>query len=240
MNKISLVVLIKGEVKVGKSYLAASMHDSMMVDLTADSNSFPAAIGVYDDETDARYFRAKSVEELEKIIEENNATTVCIDEGKDLRDLYAKVHLEYLNAIRAERKEKPLKTIYPVTEWGAVYDEIEDLFRKYDSKKNFIVTEGMKDRYVYDKDLKQQVMTGERIADGLNILPTLADIIIHVSIVEKSATKSRAERVIRVVRSRFMDIAGDGWIDRIDNIDELIEKICASNVKFKREYFVGW
>ena len=232
MNKISLIVMIKGEVKTGKSHLAMTAPDSIMVDLTHDSNAKAAAFNVYGEEFEERYYKVDDYVELEKIVEETEAKSVCIDESKNLRDIYAKKFL-------VENKKKK---VFPISEWGGIYEDIQErLFRKYDGKKNFMITGGVKDRRVFDKDSKTEVVTGQRVADGLNILPTVADVILHVEVNESkkgSPPKMTRSRNIIVIRNRFLDIANEEvWVEHVSSIEELIEKIC-ENSKFEKEMFV--
>ena len=236
MNSISLVVLSMGSVKTGKSYLnmkgLAGDGNTIMIDLTSDSNAQAAALGVYGEEFDKRYFRVDDYEELERILEEEECSTVCIDESKDLRDLYAKKYL----------KEHPKKTrIFPISEWALVYSDIKErIFRKYDSKKNFLISGGLRDVRVYKEKEEKEVITGRKSPDGLNILPALADIIVHVTTSERNAgspPKPVRSRKIKVLGNRFLDYAGEEWIAEISGLKELLDKI-VDGERYRREWFL--
>lgn len=232
-DKISFIFMIKGEVKVGKSHLAMVGSDSIMCDCTADSNANAAAIRLYGKEWKDRYFKIKSVEELETVVEETKKNWVCIDEGKDLRDLYGKKFVQ--------TSSKGRKYI-EIGDWNIIYSEIKEFFGKWDCKKNFVITEGLKDRRGRDKETGKEIMTGERVADGLNILPTLADVIIHVGVKERpvgSPPKRKATRKVEIIRNRFLDIANDKeWEETCKTLPELIDKICEKVEGYDKEMFV--
>ena len=236
MNNISVVVLSMGSVKTGKSYLNMKGlngdGNTIMIDLTDDSNAKPAALSVYGDEFDNRYFKVDDYEELERILEETECSTVCIDESKDLRDLYAKKYL----------KEHPKKTkIFPISEWALVYGDIKErIFRKYDSEKNFLISGGLRDVRVYKEKEEKEVITGRKSPDGLNILPALADIIVHVTTSERNAgspPKVVRSRKIKVLGNRFLDYAGEEWVDEISGLKDLMDRIVDGG-RFKREMFL--
>lgn len=232
-EKISFLFMVKGEVKVGKSHLAMNGSDSVMCDCTADSNSKAAAIRVFGKEWKERYFKIGSVEDLEKVVEETKKTWVCIDEGKDFRDLYGKKHVQ--------TSSKGRKYI-EIGDWNIIYAEIKEFFRKWDGKRNFVITEGLKDRRGRDKETGKEIMTGERVADGLNILPTLADVIIHVGVKEKhvgTPPKMKATRKIEIVRNRFLDIANvDEWVESCESLPKLVDEICEKVDGYEKEMFV--
>ena len=229
MQKISLVVLSMGGVKTGKSYLnmrgLAGDGNTITIDLTSDSNAQAAALNIYGEEFDDRYFRVDDYEELERILKETECSSVCIDESKDLRDLYAKKYL----------KEYNKKRVYPTSEYAILYNDIrERIFRKYDSNKNFLISGGLKDVRVYKEKEEREVITGSKTPDGLNILPALADIILHVTTNEKMGVRSRK---VKVLGNRFLDYAGDSWMDTITSLEDLMNHIYNGNV-FKREMFL--
>lgn len=230
MQKISLVVLSMGAPKTGKSHLAmkglsGDGSDSIMIDLTDDSNAKPAALNVYGDKFEERYFKAKSYQDIEEIIESTNAKTVCIDESKDFRNMYAKKYL-------VENKKK---RVFPISEWALVYGDVKErIFEKYDEERNFIITSGMKDVRVYKEKEEREVITGQKSPDGLNILPALADIILHVTTNEKMGVRSRK---IKVLGNRFLDYAGEEWMAEITGLKDLMEKIVDGG-KYKREWFL--
>ena len=242
MNKINLVVVITGEAKTGKTHMACDLPDSVCLDLTANRDSLAAAMNVYEDKVDEKYFWMEdwTVEDFEDMVSGSDARTIVIDTSTELRDMYGRKHLEYLNAVRKKDKKKPLPTIYPVTEWKVVYEYIEDMFRK-NMDKNFIITANRKDVYVYDKDIRQSIRTGQRSMAGAKNLPWIADIVLHVSIEEKkvgSPPKIERSRRIRVVLNRFMDKANDEvWVEYVNGIEDLMDKIVERS-KFKREMFL--
>ena len=236
MNKIGLVVLSMGMVKVGKTYLNMKGlngdGNTIMLDLTDDSNAKPAALSVYGDEFDKRYFKVDDYEELERILEEEECSSVCIDESKDLRDLYGKKYL----------KEHPKKTrIYPTSEYAILYNDVrERIFRKYDSKKNFLISGGLRDVRVYKENEEKEVITGRKTPDGLNILPALADIIVHVTTSERkvgSPPKVVRSRKISVLGNRFLDYAGDEWVSEVASLKDLLDKVVDGG-KYKEEWFL--
>lgn len=244
MMKISLIIAVIGEVKTGKSHLGM-IPDSIMIDMTPDSNAQAAAFNVYGNEFEERYYKVdEDCKEVLKIIEETDAKTVCLDEGKNLRNAFAKPVLEAINAERAAEKspKDALKTIYPTTKWSEVYDAINDMFRKYDGKKNFVITQGLKDKRIFDKESKQNVVTGTRVADGINILPTVADVVLGVRIkdIETGSPPKiiRRDRIVTVKVNRFLDKANsEVWVDTVKDIPDLIDRIC-ENSKFTSEMFV--
>ena len=236
MNNISLVFLIMGAPKTGKSYIAMNGlsgdgSDSIMIDLTDDSNAKPAALSVYGENFDDRYFKAKSYQDIEEIIENSDSKTVCIDESKDFRNVYAKKYL----------LENKKKRVFPISEWALVYGDIKErIFEKYDEQRNFIITSGMKDVRVYKEKEEKEVITGRKSPDGLNILPALADIIVHVTTSEKnrgSPPKLVRSRKIKVLGNRFLDYAGYEWVDEITGLDNLMEKIVGGG-RYKKEWFL--
>jgi len=242
MNKINLVVVITGEAKTGKTHMACDLADSVCIDLTANRDSLAAAMNVYEDKVDEKYFWMEewNVEDFEEMVSGSDARTIVIDTSTELRDMYGRKHLEYLNAVRKKDKKKPLPTIYHVTEWKVVYDYIEDMFRS-NTDKNFIITANRKDVYVYDKESRQSVRTGQRSMAGAKNLPWIADVVLHVSIEEKkvgSPPKIERSRRIRVVLNRFLDKANDEvWVEYVNGVEDLMDKIVERS-KFKREMFL--
>lgn len=242
---MSFIIVIIGETKVGKSRLAMSASNCVMIDMTPDSNSKPAAFDAFNDEFEERYFKVdEDCEEVLRIIDKTDAKTVCLDEGKNLRNAFAKPVLEEINEERAAEKppKKAIKTIFPINKWQDVYVDINDMFNKYDGKKNFVITQGMKEKRVFDKESKQNVLTGTKVTDGLNILPTVADVILHVAINDVKAGSPpkviRRDRVVTVVVNRFLDKAdSDVWVETVKNVPDLIDRICEKS-KFKLDMFV--
>ena len=241
MNKLSFVGYIIGEVKTGKSHLAmlgfsGKGEDSIMIDATPSGHARIAAMRVYGDKFEERYFRVgEDAKEILKVIEENeDIPTICIDESKNLRNAFAKPVLDTINEERALAKPKksPIKTIYPVTRWADVYGDIDDMFRKYDGKHNFIITAGLKDKRGFDKESKTSYITGHKEGEGLKTLKTICDIGLHVSI----STKPR-KRTINVLINRLVNAGGEEWVDEITGIKDLMDNICNSG-RFKREWFL--
>ncbi|MCK4329799.1 hypothetical protein KAX02_08140 [candidate division WOR-3 bacterium] len=230
MNKLSLIFLIMGAPKTGKSYLAmkglsGDGSDSIMIDLTDDSNAKPAALNVYGEDFEERYFKAKNYQDIEGIVDSTDSKTVCIDESKDFRNVYAKKYL-------AENKKKK---VFPISEWALVYGDIKErIFEKYDEERNFIITSGMKDVRVYKEKEEREVITGQKSPDGLNILPALADIILYVTTGEKGGVRSRK---IKVLGNRFLDYAGEEWVAEITGLKDLMDKIVDGG-KYKKEWFL--
>ena len=241
MNKISLVITIIGEVKTGKSHLAmlglsGTGEDTIMIDVTAAGHAKLAAMNVYGDDFEEKYFHVdQDAKEIKRVIEEHpDVKTICIDESKNLRDAFAKPVLEKINKERAKDKKGPIRTIFPITRWADVYADVDDMFRKYDGKHNFIITGGLKEKRVFDKESKMNVLTGGKESDGLRTLKTLADIGITVSTDNDKGVRSRSAKV---KINRLLDYAGDGWVDEIKDIGELIDKVI-ENSKFSKEMFL--
>ena len=241
MNKLSIVVYINGEAKVGKSNLAmlgfsGDGSDSLMIDATPAKHAQFAAMRVYGDKFEERYFHIEEdAKEILNIIEEHeDVLTICIDESKNLREAFAKPVLDAINEERAMKKpaQKPIKTIYPVTRWADVYKDVEDMFRKYDGIHNFIITAGLKDKRGFDKESKTSYVTGKRDSEGLKTLKTICDVGLNVSIDENVR-----KRTVNVLINRLLDAGGEEWISEITGLKDLMDRICDSG-RFKREMFL--
>ena len=249
MNKISLVFYVIGEVKTGKSHLAmlglsGDGSDTVMIDATAAGHAKLAAMNVYGDEFEKRYFHVEeskdAILKVVKGIEDDRIKTICIDESKNFRDAFANPVLEKINEERAKDKKSTIRTIYPVTRWSDVYKDVDDMFREYDGKYNFIITGGLKEKRVFDKESKMNVMTGGKESDGLRTLKTLADVGLMVITTEKSEgspPKIARSRTVKVKINRLLDYASDKWVDEIKDIGELIDKV-VENSKFERDMFL--
>ena len=245
MQKINWIVLITGEPKTGKTHMACLMPNSICIDLTANRDSLAAAYTVYGsgDDFEAKYYWYSewSREDFEDIVNDTGASTIVIDTSTELRDLYAKEILEEINAERAKKKKSKLPTIYPVTEWSRVYAGIESLFRNH-TDKNFIITANRKDHYVYDSEAKVAHRTGKRVMAGAKNLVTIADVVLRVSIKERSVgspVKIVRERKTEVVLNRFLDKADEEvWIEYVNGVEDLMDKICEKSKVFKREMFI--
>ena len=243
MQKINLVIIITGESKLGKTHLACSMPNSICIDLTPNRDSLAAAMTVYDEEFEKRYNWATNwtVEDLEDLVKETEATTIVIDTSTELRDVYAGEVLEELNVVRVKNKQPKLKTIYPITEWKIVYDNIERMFRN-NNDKNFIITANRKDHYVYDKEMKMSVKTGKRVMAGAKNLVWISDVVMRMIIDERkvgSPAKVVRERKTEVVLNRFLDKANsEQWVEYATGIEDLMDKICEKSKVFRREMFI--
>lgn len=241
MNKLSLIVYGIGEVKVGKSDLAmrgfsGTGEDTLMIDVTPAAHARIAAMRVYGDKFDDRYFHIEEdAKEILRIIEEHEGVpTICIDESKNLRDAFAKPVLEAINQERAMKKpvQKPIKTIYPVTRWADVYKDVDSMFRKYEGLHNFVITAGLKDKRGFDKESKTSYVTGKKEGEGLKTLKTVCDIGLHVSISEKPR-----KRTIKVLINRLLDAGGEEWIEEITGLKDLMDRIVEDG-RYKREWFL--
>lgn len=241
MNKISLVAYINGEVKVGKSHLAmlgfsGDGSDTLMIDATPSGHARIAAMRIYGDKFEDRYFHVdEDAEEILKVIEEHeDVKTICVDESKNLREAFAKPVLDAINEERAMAKPKKgrIKTIYPVTRWSEVYKDVEDMFRKYDGLHNFIVTAGLKDKRGWDGETKTSYITGKRESEGLKTLATVCDIGLNVSVSEKPR-----KRFITVKINRLLDAGGEEWVSDISGLRDLMDKIVDGG-KYRGEWFV--
>jgi len=220
--KRSLFVLIVGETGVGKSHAAMSLGNSVMLDTTINGDAEVAAWKVYGDEFGERYYRVSEYEQLCNVIEECEVPVVCIDTGDSLRDVLAREYIRRVNEGRSE--DKKVKKIYPVTEWGKVYDLGRELFYSYAGEKTFVITEGMKDEYVGDKP------TGKKVPDGLKMLPAMADIVVNVKIVG-------GKRKFQVVKNRFIDKTSEEWIKEVGDLKVLFDEI-EKVTGFKKEWLV--
>ena len=243
MNKISLVVYGIGEVKTGKSDLAmrgfsGDGSDTLMIDATPAAHARIAAMRVYGDKFDDRYYHIKEdAERILEIIEENeDVPTICIDESKNLRDAFANPLLDAINEERAMKKpvQKPIKTIYPVTRWADVYKDVDSMFRDYDGVHNFIITAGLKDKRGFDKDSKTSYVTGKKEGEGLKTLKTVCDIGLHVSI---DVGMKKRKRIIKVLINRLLDAGGEEWVDEITGLKDLMDRIIDGG-RYKREWFL--
>lgn len=244
MDKLSLVVYINGEVKVGKTHLAmlgfsGDGSDTLMLDVTPAGHAKIAAMRIYGDNFEERYFHGEpDAKEILKVIEEHpDVKTICIDESKDLRDAFAKPVLDAINGERfdqanAAKKKipKPLKTIYPVTRWADVYKDVDDMFRKYEGLHNFIITAGLKDKRGFDKETKTSYVTGKRESEGLKTLKTVCDVGLNVSV-------DNRKRTITVLINRMLDAAGKEWVEEITGLKDLMDRIC-NDGRYKREWFL--
>lgn len=243
MNKISLTVYIIGEVKTGKSHLAmlglsGMGEDTVMIDATPSGHARIAAMNVYGKKFEDRYYHVEedksaimsAIENVNLVSEENGIKTICIDESKNLRGAFAKPVLDSINKERGKGKE--LKTIYPVTRWADVYQDVDKLFRDYDGLYNFIITSGLKDKRGYDKESKTSYVTGQKEGDGLKTLKTSADIGLQVVMNNKDRV-----RTVKVLVNRLLDAAGEGWVAEVKNIGELMDKVI-ENSKFDKEMFI--
>jgi hypothetical protein len=205
------------------------MPNSICIDLTANRDSLAAAYTVYGsgDDFDVKYYWYPewNREDFEDVVNDTGASTVVIDTSTELRDLYAKEVLEEINAERAKKKKSKLPTIYPVTEWTRV-----------------IITANRKDHYVYDSEAKVAHRTGKRVMAGAKNLVTIADVVLRVSIKERSVgspVKIVRERRTEVVLNRFLDKADEEvWVEYVNGVEDLMDKICEKSKVFKREMFI--
>lgn len=239
MNKLSIVVYINGEVKTGKSHLAmlgfsGKGEDSIMIDVTPAGHARIAAMRVYGDKFEERYFRVEEdAGEILKVIEDHpDIATICIDESKNLRDAFAKPVLDAINEERVAAKKKPVKTIYPITRWADVYMDVDDMFRKYEGVHNFVITAGLKDKRGFDKETKTSYITGKRESEGLKTLKTVCDVGLNVSVSEKPR-----KRTVTVLINRLLDAGGEEWVEEITSLKDLMEKIVDGG-RYKREWFL--
>ena len=234
-----MVVYINGEAKVGKSALAmlgfsGTGVDTLMLDMTPAKHARFAAMNVYGDNFNDRYFSfEEDAEKLLNVVEEHpDIATICIDESKNLRDAFAKPVLDTINEERSLAKKKSVKTIYPVTRWADVYKGVDDMFRKYEGVHNFIITAGLKDKRGFDKDTKTSYVTGKRESEGLKTLKTVCDVGLNVSIDEKAR-----KRTVTVLINRLLDAAGEEWVAEITGLEDLMEKIVDGG-RYKEEWFL--
>lgn len=239
MNKLSLVVYINGEVKVGKTHLAmlgfsGDGSDTLMLDVTPSAHARIAALNVYGDKFEDRYFRVgEDAEEILKVIEEHpEIATICIDESKNMRDAFAKPVLDTINEERAVAKKKPVKTIYPITRWADVYMDVDSMFRKYEGLHNFIITAGLKDKRGFDKETKTSYVTGKRESEGLKTLKTVCDVGLNVTVSDKPR-----ERTVTVLINRLLDAGGEEWIPEIIGLKDLMDRIIDGG-RYRREWFL--
>lgn len=241
-TKISLLTSIVGDVKVGKTHfgmlgLSGDGSDTLMIDVTPASQARIAAMRVYGKNFDDRYYRVSDMEitEVEKIIDEHSdIPTICIDESRNFRDIFATPVLETINEERAKENKKPIKTIFPITRWADVYADAEKFFSKNDGKHNFVITGGQKDKLVFDQETKQLVPhpKGLKKADGLKIIGTLCDLALKITLKENV-------RTAKVLVNRLVDGSDvTKWVDTTTSLKELFDQSCI-NSGLDKSMFVG-
>lgn len=210
--------------------MSFSSGDTVVIDTTSEKEGEIAAFHVYGENYEERYFPMSSYDEIVEKIKQTKHSTVCLETGDSLREILA---IEYLKRVNVKRKaagKNPKTAVYPVTEWKAVYDIARELFRTVGGEKTFIITEGTKDKYAYDKERQESVNTGKQAPDGLKILPTIADIVLNIKI-EKN------KRKVVVVKNRFVNRVGDDWIEEAEDVVDLINKMVEKG-SIKREWVV--
>lgn len=204
--KKRVVICIYGETGVGKTHTALSLKDSMCVDMTMNNEAMIAAMNVYGDRFEERYRVVRDFDELMKCVEvcEQNNWLCCLETADSLRDVLAR---EYM---RREGKKK--ERIYPITEWGKVYDIAREIF--FGSDCSFTVTGGLKDQYTYDEELGRERLTGKKIPDGLKVLPEIADVVAVLYL-------KNGKQMYRIVKSRFEHPSKLG---DVESLKEYIER----------------
>jgi len=223
MTRTIVILIISEKHGWGKSHLAMATGDSCMIDMTPSKDAEIPAQHVYKDEFDDRYIVLREYNAIVKEIERVKYPVVCLDTGDCFRDVLKREYLVRHNAERAKKKKSPVSTVYPQTEWGAVYDIGRDFFYDVCDNKSIVVTEGVKEKYKMNDELGKVVPTGKSIPDGLKILPGIADIVLNVVVDKKG-------RRVDVLKNRFMDIASDDFITPIESVNSLVDRMIESGV----------
>lgn len=227
MRKSIVVLIISNKTGSGKSHMSFACGDTFAIDTTANGDGEIAAYHVFGDDYNERYKCVTDYEEMLKLIEETEHNVICLETGDAIRNVLAN---EYIKRMSKKRGKKVL-SVYPVTEWGKVYEIAKELFYKYCGKKSFVITEGTKDRWEYDEERGVDVNTGKKVPDGLKMLPGMCDIMLNIVISKKG------ERTAKVIKNRFVDKAGNSWIAEVTDLNDLFDRMDKSGV-FKKEWLV--
>lgn len=226
MNKSIVVLIVSNKTGSGKSHMSFNSGDTFVIDTTANGDGQIAAYHVFGDAYEERYKHVTDYDEMIRLIEETTHRVICLETGDTIRTIFAK---EYMKRA-AKKRGKKVSSVYPVTEWGKVYDIARDLFYKYCDKKSFIITEGTKDRYEYDEERGVDVNTGKKVPDGLKMLPAMCDVMLNV--VERAG-----KRRVTVSKNRFVDMLGKDWIEETDDLNSLFDEMDKNGV-FRKEWLV--
>jgi len=208
-----IIVCIYGETGVGKTHTALSLKDSLCVDMTMNNEAMIAAMNVYGDKFKERYRVVREYDELMKCVrecEENNLLC-CLETADAFRDLLAREYLRR-EGLKGKKKEK----IYPITEWGKVYEIAREIF--FNSDCSFTVTGGLKDQYTYDEELGRERVTGKKIPDGLKILPEIADVVAVLVL-------RNGKQIYKIVKSRFEHPSKLGEVESLKEYIERFKKM---------------
>lgn len=223
MKRTIVVLVISKKHGWGKSHLAMATGDSCMIDMSPTKDAEVAATHVYGKEFEKRYIVLREYRAIVKEVNDIKYPVVCLDTGDWLRDVLKREHIRRTNVERAKKNKSPINKVYPVTEWGEVYDIAREFFYDVCETKTIIVTEGVKDKWKYDEEKGRDVETGKSVPDGLKILPGIADIVLNVVVNKKG-------REVKVIKNRFMDIASDNFISPVSSVNDLVEKMIKKKV----------
>lgn len=209
MDKIPLLVELIGEPESGKTHFSLLFPNSILMDTTPLGEGKVIIKKVYPDDWKSRYFAIKSMKDVRKavvIAKEVNRKTVSIDTSSGLVDL----------AAREWCIENDKKAVYPIVNYGRVYDKVDMVLSDIlDSGINLVLTSGLKDEY------KDGEKTGRREHDGYKRLQHYCSIRI---LLQLKSEGDKWIRTTRVAKNRFRDKAGEDYIHSLGsiNFDEII------------------
>ncbi|MEM2175037.1 MAG: AAA family ATPase [Candidatus Aenigmatarchaeota archaeon] len=226
--KIPLLIEVIGETGVGKTHFCFTFPDVFLIDTSPKAEAFAIAhkLGM-----ENRYYLALDyidvVTKIDELVKREDVLTIAIDTGANLQGM-ASIH--YLKEM--EKKGKKREKVLPI-EYGVIRDMVDfNIIRKVISaNKNLVITSRMKDEYIGGEK------TGRRERDGYPRLPDMADIRVYIELVEDK-TFNRIDRVIHVVKNRFVDRASQNWIEKLDRNDAegIFNLVVRSGIK--EEYLV--
>ncbi len=167
-----MLIYIYGDTWLGKTHWAFENAETCLD--TAENNE-----GLFKKFKDKKnYIKLKSIDETIDIGESN---IIALDTLYGLKELGKQKYL----------REFDKKVVYPVTEWGYVYDYMQEFLERFVDKTIIIVTR-LKPLYN-----KKSIIVGKEI-DMPAIFNFHADIMLHMKIVEN-------KRVFGVYKDRYKD-----------------------------------
>lgn len=165
--------------------------------------SWPVVAKQYDwDEQTAadHYAYVTEFPQVRQAIETTDRSTIVLDNTADLRALAAKQYCVENNT------EWPAKE-----EWGQINDMVDQVIQLASESHHLVIISQMGDEY------QNGEKTGRRVWDGPKRLPYKCDWRIHL-VVEEGTRHGYVEK------NRFVDQAGDDWIDDVGgsvNLEDL-------------------
>lgn len=237
MKYVMFIELI-GEYETGKTHLASTFPNPVLLDTTPARNFGGLKVGesmlvfskLHKDWKE-RYFLVSSFEDVDKAINkaiEDNRVTVIIDNSADLvvrmgEEWYLKVENtpEKMRKRKAQGKPEKKEKVYPITEWSKIYNYIDvNIFQKIMSNgMHLVCISKLKDEYILDKK------TGRRVRDGYKKLDFMSDLRILMKL-EKKGGKWIRRGIVR--KNRFADRTSS-WVEELSELNfkgilDLIEK----------------